>query len=88
MPTAAVVIRIWQVGLSWSGDEADQLLEHAQGMKMSLREAVEFFSVLIDSSVFPIHKVKEVPRHCSALLGLDESQSAGLACKNKWSDPV
>jgi len=36
---------------------------------MSLIEAVELFSVLINGRVFPVHKVKEVPRHCCALAG-------------------
>jgi len=50
-------------------DEADQPFEHAQGLKMSLIEAVELVSVLINGSVFPVHKVKEVPRHGCALAG-------------------
>src|SRR4051794_21895455 len=50
-------------------NELDQLLEHAQGMKMGLKEAVEFFAVLILGRVFPVHKPKEVPRHRSDPFG-------------------
>jgi len=38
-------------------------------MKMSLIEAVEFFSVPIFGGVLPIYKAEEVSRHCSSLLG-------------------
>jgi hypothetical protein len=51
------------------GNELDQLLKHAQGMKMGLKEAVEFFAVLIVGRVFPVYKAEEVPRHRSPLFG-------------------
>jgi hypothetical protein len=41
-------------------NELDQLLEHAQGVEMSLIEAVEFRAMPISSRVLPIHKAKEV----------------------------
>src|SRR5215207_3063156 len=46
-------------------NELDQLLEHAQGVEMSLIEAIEFRAMPISSRVFPIHKAKKVLRHCS-----------------------
>jgi hypothetical protein len=48
-------------GAETAGNELDQLLEHVQGMKMGLIEAVEFFAVLIGSRVFPVDKAEEVP---------------------------
>ena len=56
-------------GAETVGNELDQLLEHVQGMKMGLIEAVEFFAVLIVGRVFPVYKAEEVPRHRSALFG-------------------
>lgn len=50
-------------------NELDQLLEHVQGMKMGLIEAVEFFAVLIGRRVFPVYKAEEVPRHRSDPFG-------------------
>ena len=56
-------------GAETVGNELDQLLEHVQGMKMGLIEAVEFFAVLIGGSVFPVDKAEEVPRHRSDPFG-------------------
>src|SRR3954465_7442335 len=52
------------------GNELDQLLKHAQGMKMGLKEAVEFFAGLILGRVFPVDKTEVVPRHRSDPFGL------------------
>jgi hypothetical protein len=51
------------------GNELDQLLKHAQGMKMGLKEAVEFLAVLIVGRVFPVYKAEVVPRHRSDPFG-------------------
>ena len=59
-------------------NELDQLLKHAQGMKMGLKEAVQFYAVLIKVvRVFPVSKAEEVPRHRSDPFGSDESRSTG-----------
>src|SRR3954452_23797908 len=51
------------------GNELDQLLKHAQGMKMGLKEGGEFFGVPVVRGGFPLYKAEEVPRHRSPLFG-------------------
>ena len=75
-------------------DKLDHLLEHAQRMKMGVREAVEFFSVRIDGRVLSIHKAEEVARYCRSpvclLMGADlqgEGVRAGRNSPRNLSDP-
>src|SRR5215210_2402371 len=65
--------------LVWN--ELDQLCEHTQGMEMRFRQAVELLATFVDGRVLPVHKAKEVPRHCSYPVSPDVSRSTGQAHK-------
>src|SRR3954454_6095172 len=64
------------------GNELDQLLKHAQGMKMSLKEAIEFFA-LSSAECFPSTRLKKYRGIAPLCLALDGSRSAGRGCKGE-----